>query len=72
MSGIILSSGGVNYLICYTAKKDDNPEEALKEFRAIVDQEEEQGEWWVPTACSDSNTKVHLYSQGFQSTQTID
>ncbi|KAG6878321.1 hypothetical protein C0993_008918 [Termitomyces sp. T159_Od127] len=27
------------------SKKDDNPEEALKEFRAIVDQEEEQGEW---------------------------
>lgn len=27
------------------SKKDDNPEEALKEFRAIVDQEEEQGDW---------------------------
>jgi len=27
------------------AKKDDNPEEALKEFRTIVDQETEQGDW---------------------------
>ncbi|KIM88750.1 hypothetical protein PILCRDRAFT_2939 [Piloderma croceum F 1598] len=31
----------------YTAKskKEDNPEEALKEFRAIVDQEEDKGDW---------------------------
>ncbi|KIY46336.1 PCI-domain-containing protein [Fistulina hepatica ATCC 64428] len=31
----------------YTAKskKEDNPEEALKDFRAIVEQEEEMGEW---------------------------
>ncbi|OCH90066.1 PCI-domain-containing protein [Obba rivulosa] len=31
----------------YTAKskKEDNPEQALKEFRAIVDQEEEKGDW---------------------------
>ncbi|KAJ6520265.1 PCI domain-containing protein [Mycena sanguinolenta] len=27
------------------SKKDDNPEEALKDFRAIVDQETEQGDW---------------------------
>jgi len=27
------------------AKKEDNPEQALKEFRAIVDQEEEKGDW---------------------------
>jgi len=27
------------------SKKDDNPEEALKEFRAIVDQENEKGDW---------------------------
>jgi COP9 signalosome complex subunit 2 len=27
------------------AKKEDNPEEALKEFRAIVDQETEKGDW---------------------------
>ncbi|KAF5384946.1 hypothetical protein D9615_001144 [Tricholomella constricta] len=27
------------------SKKDDNPEEALKEFRAIVDQEEEKSDW---------------------------
>jgi hypothetical protein len=30
-----------------TAKKEDNPEEALKEFRAIVDQETEKGDWFV-------------------------
>ncbi|KAA1471383.1 PCI-domain-containing protein [Dentipellis sp. KUC8613] len=31
----------------YTAKskKEDDPEQALKDFRAIVDQEEEKGEW---------------------------
>jgi len=29
------------------AKKEDSPEEALKEFRAIVDQEEEKGDWYV-------------------------
>ncbi|KAI0323077.1 PCI-domain-containing protein [Amylostereum chailletii] len=31
----------------YTAKskKEDDPEQALKEFRAIVDQEEEKGDW---------------------------
>ena len=27
------------------AKKDDNPEEALKELRVIVEQEQEQGDW---------------------------
>ena len=27
------------------AKKEDNPEQALKDFRAIVDQEEEKGDW---------------------------
>ncbi|KAJ6486210.1 PCI domain-containing protein [Mycena polygramma] len=27
------------------SKKDDNPEEALKDFRAIVDQETEKGDW---------------------------
>ncbi|KAM6498610.1 PCI domain containing protein [Amanita muscaria] len=27
------------------SKKDDNPEEALKDFLAIVDQEKEQGDW---------------------------
>jgi COP9 signalosome complex subunit 2 len=30
------------------AKKEDNPEEALKEFRAIVDQEDEKGDWSDP------------------------
>lgn len=29
------------------AKKEDNPEQALKEFRAIVDQEEEKGDWYA-------------------------
>lgn len=35
-------------LLNLSAKKEDNPEEALKEFRAIVDQEKEQGDWYVP------------------------
>lgn len=44
---VCISSKGpcsLSYLFI-AAKKDDNPEEALKEFRAIVDQEEEQGDW---------------------------
>jgi hypothetical protein len=32
-----------------TAKKEDSPEEALKDFRAIVEQEEEKGDWYVYT-----------------------
>ena len=28
-----------------SAKKEEAPEEALKEFRAIIDQEEEKGDW---------------------------
>ena len=32
------------YLRCL-AKKEEAPEEALKEFRAIIDQEEEKGDW---------------------------
>ena len=28
------------------AKKEDDPEQALKEFRAIVDKEEEKGDWY--------------------------
>jgi len=31
-----------------SAKKEDNPEEALKEFHAIVEQEQEQGDWCAP------------------------
>ena len=34
-------------LMTFKAKKEDNPEEALKEFRAIVDQETEKGDWLV-------------------------
>lgn len=29
------------------AKKEDNPEEALKEFQVIVEQEEDKGDWYV-------------------------
>jgi len=29
----------------YTAKKEDDPEQALKAFRAIVEQEGEKGDW---------------------------
>jgi hypothetical protein len=28
-----------------TAKKEDDPEQALKEFKTIVDQETEKGDW---------------------------
>lgn len=30
------------------AKKEDKPEEALKMFKTIVDNEEEKGDWSVP------------------------
>ena len=32
------------------AKKEDDPEQALKEFKAIIDKEEEKGDWYVPFA----------------------
>lgn len=35
------------YMYMYIAKKEDNPEEALKEFKAIVEQEEEMGDWYA-------------------------
>jgi hypothetical protein len=37
------------------AKKEDTPEEALKAFKAIVDQEDEKGDWFVP-----ASLEVHL------------
>lgn len=41
------------HLSLSTAKKEDNPEAALKEFKAIVDQESEKGDWLVHSnACS--------------------
>lgn len=33
------------HLYLYSAKKEDNPEEAIKEFRSIVEHEEEKGDW---------------------------
>jgi hypothetical protein len=30
-----------------TGKKEEDPEAALKDFRAIVTAEDEKGEWWV-------------------------
>ena len=30
------------------AKKEDDPEQALKEFKTIVDKEEEKGDWYIP------------------------
>lgn len=36
------------------AKKEDDPEQALKEFKAIVDKEEEKGDWYTPL------TRYHL------------
>jgi hypothetical protein len=38
---------GSDVLTIPEAKKEENPEEALKEFRAIVDQEAEKGDWSV-------------------------
>ena len=39
------------------AKKEEAPEEALKEFRAIIDQEEEKGDWCgLQSSWSDQTT----------------
>ena len=42
-------SSYIALVYCYSrlsaAKKEDTPEQALKEFKAIVDQEEEKGDW---------------------------
>ena len=39
------------------AKKEEAPEEALKEFRAIIDQEEEKGDWCgLQSSCCDQTT----------------
>jgi hypothetical protein len=54
----------------YTAKKEDNPEEALKEFRAIVDQESEKGDWYDPSSFTPF-PQAHQPPQGIQSPQTI-
>ena len=53
------------------AKKEEAPEEALKEFRAIVDQEEEKGDW-CGLQCSWSNQTTYFVYQGVQGTQTND
>lgn len=42
--------GDVPMLIDTTAKKEDSPDGALKDFRAIVEQEEEKGDWYVNIA----------------------
>lgn len=46
-----------------TAKKEDNPEDALKDFQAIVEQEDEKGDWYehenpFTTALFNSQTGV--------------
>ena len=38
-------------LIPRIAKKEDDPEQALKEFKAIVDKEEEKGDWYALILC---------------------
>ncbi|CAL1694254.1 unnamed protein product [Somion occarium] len=47
----------------YTAKskKEDNPEQAVKEFRAIVDQEEEKGDW--PTEALQTYIELLSYTK---------
>ena len=55
----------------HLAKKEETPEEALKEFRAIIDQEEEKGDW-CGLQSSRSNQTTYIVHQGVQSTQTND
>ena len=37
---------GLIYVDSIIAHKQDNPSQAIKEFLAVVDAEEEMGEWW--------------------------
>ena len=44
------------------AKKEDNPEDALKAFLSIVDKEEKKGDWYVFVASPvsfDCDKRVH-------------
>jgi hypothetical protein len=42
------------------AKKEDNPEEALKAFRALVEQETGKGDWFVAIAFE--SNQVNLWT----------
>ena len=57
-------------LIALVAKKEDDPEQALKEFRAIVDKEEEKGDWCVDFVFQVAGLIVNL-AKGFQSSQAV-
>lgn len=49
------------------AKKEASPEQALKEFRAIVDQEEEKGDWCVTLSSLPPLTlKQTAFTRGFK------
>lgn len=52
------------------AKKEDTPEEALKDFRAIVDQETERGDWYG-LLVHRSNCMLMDTSQGVQGFEAI-
>ena len=49
------------------AKKETSPEQALKEFRAIVDQEEEKGDWCATRSSSPLLTlELTAFTRGFK------
>jgi hypothetical protein len=52
------------------AKKEDTPEEALKDFRVIVDQETEKGDWYSLPAHRSSCMLMNT-SQGLQGSKAI-
>lgn len=53
-----------------SAHKEDDPEKALKEFQAIIDKEQEKGDWYaVSSACV---PHVLTPSQGFQGVEAVD
>lgn len=49
-----------------TGKKEDNPEQALKEFRAIVEQEEVKGDWSVARMLTSSDVWLTCGYRGFK------
>ena len=47
-------------------KKEDNPEQALKEFRAIVEQEEEKGDWSATNLFTSCGVELTFRRRGFK------
>lgn len=69
---ILLSVRWVSFVVVVSsllriAKKEDDPEQALKEFKAIVDKEEEKGDWYAAFShCHPRRTDLTGWNRGFK------